>query len=174
MLKIFSGSLKLAHKNNLLLKEENNYRLDFFKDRPKFFNFSENLINNIKEIKLGSLFNFQIYLVDDELIRDNLDIDFTIGGNFCRYAYIPPNEIWVSEYLHPSDISPTIVHEIVESMLMGKGLSYDSAHNKANIYEFKLRKKINSGEIKIDTNSKILSCASKVVEDFLHEHKRDI
>ena len=167
MLKIFIGAIKLAFKNNLL-KEENKFRINYLKDRPKDINFPKDLINKIKKNKIGVILGSQIYMVNDEIIRDELDIDFTIGGNPCRYLYIPMNEIWISMYLSPSDYSGVIVHEMVESLLMKKGFSYDSSHNKANIFEYKLRKKIDVGEIIIENNNDALKCAKEIIQDFLN------
>lgn len=67
------------------------------------------------------------------------------------YKFIPKNEIWIDDANKKSEIKYVILHEIVESYYMRKGMSYSRAHNKANIIEEMARadKLLSSDIIKI-------------------------
>jgi hypothetical protein len=76
-----------------------------------------------------------VWLVDGKYVRDNIDIDFTEGGNSCRFEFIPDDEIWIDDTLDEYEWNDTISHELLERYMMSKGDTYDLAHNKANILE---------------------------------------
>lgn len=101
----------------------------------------EKQLLKIRQNHLGDIFGIKIWSVDAEYVRDNIDIDFTTGGNAGVYLYIPENEIWIESLMEPRDFAPTIVHEMIEFLLMKyKEKSYDDAHDAANTWEQKLRK----------------------------------
>lgn len=82
----------------------------------------------------------KVVLVDGEKIRKDVDVDFTMGGNPSRYAYVPKGELWVEKSLSLRDMVSTIVHESIEHRLMkNKGMSYGDAHEKANQIDETLR-----------------------------------
>ena len=97
--------------------------------------------------KLGSLAGYRVYAVDGYKVRNEVDIDFTQGGNGCRYGYVPWGEIWVDSCLHAGDVWPTVLHEIIEDVLMRSGYEYDAAHDEASKYEVDFR---DSGESGLD------------------------
>jgi hypothetical protein len=77
-----------------------------------------------------------IYLVDGEKVRDSIDVDFTMGGNEARYSYVPPGEIWIDNADHVLDRTATALHELIErDLMLHHGMSYDSAHDAANVRE---------------------------------------
>lgn len=79
-------------------------------------------------------------LVDGEKVRRHIDVDFTMGGNPSRYAYVPKGELWVEKNLSPADRMSTFVHENVEHRLMkDEGMSYNDAHGAANRVDGPLR-----------------------------------
>lgn len=81
-----------------------------------------------------------IYLVDGNYVRDNLDIEFCLGGNYGRYPkFIAPNEIWVEQTTDPTDLSENVAHELYEYQAMKGGLNYDQAHARASAFEKALR-----------------------------------
>ncbi|MEK6932240.1 MAG: hypothetical protein AABW56_00390 [Nanoarchaeota archaeon] len=84
--------------------------------------------------------NLKVFVVNGELIRDNVDIDFVMGGNGARYLYIPINEIWV-ESKYKKELKDILLHEYSELNLMKKGYNYEKAHDLASIKELKLRTK---------------------------------
>lgn len=86
---------------------------------------------------LGRVGALSVYLVSGEQVRDELDIDFTQGGNEAAYpAYVPKGEIWIDDAMHALDRTATTLHEIVErNLMLGRGWSYDRAHDAASARE---------------------------------------
>lgn len=82
---------------------------------------------------------FLIRFVDGKIIREWIDPWFSFGGHHLVYDYVPPGEIWIDNKQHPRDIKYTIAHEIREWWLMGRGKTYDKAHDMAIEYEKELR-----------------------------------
>lgn len=99
---------------------------------------------------LGSCTGLVVYLVDGELVRNDLDIDFTCGGNEAVYPnYVPRSEIWIDNALSPLDRTATALHEIVErDLMMSKGWSYDRAHDAASARERVFRKELQAARPK--------------------------
>lgn len=82
----------------------------------------------------------KIKTVDGTKVRDNIDTDFTMGGNPSRYSYIPKGEMWVENNLSNKDRVSTVIHEAIEHRLMkNKGMSYEKAHDEANKSDKKVR-----------------------------------
>lgn len=122
-------------------------------------------LKKIKILKLITIQNFDIYVVNAELIRDTLDIDFTTGGNPSRYKYIPENEIWVEAHLTPNDLWPCIIHEFMENYAMSKfAYSYDKAHDYANLFEKKVRSLILKDKFKVDNYYEGAKLANKMIK----------
>lgn len=89
---------------------------------------------------LGKVAGLSVYLVSGEKVRDDLDIDFTMGGNAGRYSYVPMNEIWIDDAMHVLDRTATALHEVVErDLMLHRGMSYDRAHDAANLCEHSFR-----------------------------------
>ena len=110
-------------------------------------------LNKIHSSNLGELFDFSVWAVDGEIIRDEVDIDFVAGGNPARYAYVPENEIWIEKNLSPADAAPTILHEIIEvNYMLSENLSYNAAHNKANKAEKGMRETIDHEKFIVNEN----------------------
>lgn len=84
--------------------------------------------------------HLKIKTVDGTKVRDDIDKDFTMGGNPSRYSYIPKGEMWVEKNLAPKDRVSTVVHEAIEHRLMkNKGMPYEKAHDEANKSDKKVR-----------------------------------
>lgn len=80
-----------------------------------------------------------VWLVDGELIRDKIYIDFTEGGNSNAYPWFPPRQIWIDD-VGVKELKNTLVHELREYLTMAKGSSYENAHSHAaNPLEQKVR-----------------------------------
>jgi hypothetical protein len=108
--------------------------------KPHRLSVDAQTLDSVHISKLGKLDGFQIWGVDGELVRDTIDIDFTIGGNGARYGYIPEDEIWVESELETPDAAATSLHELTELRAMrDRGLTYEQAHAQANIAESKMR-----------------------------------
>ena len=93
---------------------------------------------------LGHVTGLPVYLVSGEKVRNDIDIDFTQGGNEAAYpGYVPANEIWIDDAMHSLDRIATIFHEIVErNLVLYGGMSYDKAHDIACKREIEFRKKL--------------------------------
>lgn len=93
---------------------------------------------------LGKIAGLSIYLVDGAKIRNEIDIDFTCGGNEAVYpSYNPPGEIWLDDAAGPLDRTATALHEIVErDQMMRFGKDYDDAHEVASANERPFRKQL--------------------------------
>jgi hypothetical protein len=96
--------------------------------------------------RLGYVTGLPVYLVSGEQVRNQIDIDFTAGGNEAAYPnYVPAGEIWIDDALHVLDRIATIFHEIVERNLMiYGGVDYDDAHDTACKREVEFRKELAS------------------------------
>lgn len=82
----------------------------------------------------------KVFLVDGNYIRNNVDIDFTMGGHDYVYPkYIPKNEIWLDKDMAKNDFENTLRHENTERQKMIGGEKYDKAHEIANKEEIKIR-----------------------------------
>ena len=83
----------------------------------------------------------RIYLVNGDFVRDNYNVDFTMGGHDRVYPkFIPPNQIWIDNRMAREDIRATILHELVERREMSEGVSYEEAHSDyANPAEIEAR-----------------------------------
>jgi hypothetical protein len=94
----------------------------------------------------GIYSNFNVYSVDGNWIRKNLSIMFGNGGHGFVHEFIPLDEIWIDiKHYEESGIEnlpkdmimsddftkSTILHEIIESILMRFGINFWKAHNFA-------------------------------------------
>jgi hypothetical protein len=150
------------------LDPANPEEIDHFKFRSETPSIDPKIMDRLKREKIGKIGNFIVYEVDDEYIRNWLDQDFTMAGNFARDAYIPEGEIWVSKLLRPSDLAPTLVHETIEASLMVHfDIDYEHAHDTANLFEKKMRRRIRSKELKIKDIKTALKEANKCVKHFM-------
>ena len=94
--------------------------------------------------RLGYVTGLPVYLVSGERVRNDIDIDFTQGGNEAAYpGYVPADEIWIDDAMHVLDRIATIFHEIVErNLVLYGGLDYDKAHDIACKREIEFRKEL--------------------------------
>jgi hypothetical protein len=94
--------------------------------------------------RLGYVTGLPVYLVSGEKVRNEIDLDFTQGGNEAAYPnYVPAGEIWIDDAMHVVDRIATIFHEIVERNLMiYGGMDYDDAHDTALEREREFRKEL--------------------------------
>lgn len=89
---------------------------------------------------IAKISGYKVYAVDGAAVRNLVHIDFTTGGNPGRYSYVPEGEVWVERVLEPSDAAASLLHELVETILMQEGgLDYDKAHEEASNVETMLR-----------------------------------
>lgn len=114
-----------------------------FEDRYKKHNsnLSKELLSKVYYKKIGEIGKFNIFLINGEVIRNNIDIDFLFGGNPGPYPYVPDNEIWIEKTLAPIDFGATLLHELIENYYMEDAdkETYEKAHHKAEEIEKFLR-----------------------------------
>ena len=89
---------------------------------------------------LGVLQDWKVYLVNGKLVRNQMYVDFTLGGHGYRYCFIPRSEIWIDNAVVLAERPYIKVHEGVEVVVMVKTpLQYDAAHAEATRVEVLLR-----------------------------------
>ena len=99
----------------------------------------------IRKEYLGEILGYPVWAVDGDFVRNNVHVDFCVGGNAARYRYVPEWEFWL-DVEKPDDRAATLAHELTETLLMRwKGLSYDTAHDMANTVEVPFRRAISEG-----------------------------
>ncbi len=77
----------------------------------------------------------KVAIVNGEIVRSCIDVQFMNGGHGLVYSYIPEDEIWVEKMISKRDQIHNFHHEVVEYWLMLDGMSYDKAHEIALEYE---------------------------------------
>jgi hypothetical protein len=77
----------------------------------------------------------RVWLVNGELVRDLLFIDFGGGGHDRVYNFVPDNEVWIDDDIRPSERKFIILHELRERNLMSGGMDYPHAHRNATEIE---------------------------------------
>jgi hypothetical protein len=101
------------------------------------------MLDQIRLRSVAKIGGYSVWTVDGEAIRNRVHIDFTTGGNPGRYTYVPEGEVWVEKVLTPTDMSASLLHELVETVLMEQARwSYDDAHEAASGVEKALRSQL--------------------------------
>ena len=83
-----------------------------------------------------------VKLVHTKTVQDTYDDDFTEGGHWRVYKFIPgpvdgrPGEEWIGDDIFPQERGYLVVHETDEDYWMAHGLKYDAAHKKASELEW--------------------------------------
>lgn len=99
-------------------------------------------MNNIKILYLCSVDDFDVWVVDGEYIRNNLDIEFTNFGHHYNFDFIPENELWIDEG-YENEVNDFIADMIVEYKDLDKGIVHSKAVQDANKAEQIIRSKQN-------------------------------
>lgn len=106
------------------------------------------MLKRIHQEKLGTYKGYTFWLVDGELIRDEVFLDFTEGGNPATYRFVPEHEVWIEKDMDSRGILPTMLHEYLEMCKMkDEGWTYDKAHTYASGIERDVRKRHPSGSL---------------------------
>lgn len=71
--------------------------------------------------------NYNVWLVNAEYIRKNLDEDFVEFDQPQRKKYIPKNEFWIDKETYPSERHFFIYRLLIEERLMSKGMPYEKS-----------------------------------------------
>jgi len=108
--------------------------------------------------KVGNFSGFDVWIVDGNYIRLNLDDEFSNCGQPLDFKIIPKNEIWIDKEHSGNESRFFITHMLIENRLMSQGKTYDVARTYAKRIERKER-----------ANSKIFKNASKKIK-----HKEEL
>jgi len=170
----FMAGIITEEKSPELPHAHDDDRMPYAKDREKKDStLPENVLDKIENEDIGEVFGLRIIKMNGEEMRNKVDIDYCLGGNSSRYAYTPEGELWAEQFLTPTDFTATIIHELIEHLLMqGKDMSYDTAHEKASSVEIAFRKKVDAGDIKISSfegvadvvKSEAIKCTKEVLD----------
>jgi hypothetical protein len=82
------------------------------------------LLKRIHRELLAEYGDVRVWIVDGELVRSALFIEFTEGGHDKIYSFVPGNEIWIDDDLNPEERKFIVLHELYERNLMLKNWSY--------------------------------------------------
>jgi len=99
------------------------------------------IVEDSKKGLLGTAENekIQVFLVDGDMIRENIDSSFTEGGNDQIYKWVPKNTVIVDDQIAPEGQKFVIAHELHERDKMSTGMPYDKAHTLASEFEHEYR-----------------------------------
>jgi hypothetical protein len=82
-----------------------------------------------------------VYEVHGREVRDDLSVEFALGGHGAVYPkFIPDNEVWVEELPDSEDQCFNINQNLAEMFLMRLGTGYREAHLVANKLEKRERR----------------------------------
>jgi hypothetical protein len=77
----------------------------------------------------------KVWFVKGRLVRSVYDIEFTEGGHEHVYEFVPRDEVWIDNDIHPDEQGFVLFHELHERALMAKGKDYDTAHEESSRLE---------------------------------------
>jgi len=83
----------------------------------------------------GQVEGFEVWIVNGQYIRENLDEEFTNFGQHFEFRFIPPGQFWLDKENAPGEERFFIAHLLVENRLMARGVAYDSALDEADKME---------------------------------------
>lgn len=94
------------------------------------------LLKKIHKKRIGQFAtNLHLWLVDGEIVRDTMCIEYFDGGHDRVYSFIPTGEVWIEEQLSKKEQFFILLHELHERFLMGQGKDYAHAHRGATQVE---------------------------------------
>jgi hypothetical protein len=83
------------------------------------------------------------FIVDGDLIRKNIDEEFTNFSYHQNSPYIPENEIWLDKEIKNADYGYLLDNATKQRQLMSEGKSYDEALKQGNAIEQRERTRDN-------------------------------
>jgi hypothetical protein len=84
--------------------------------------------------------NISVWVVSGEAVRDKYFIDFTEGGHYFVYDFVPLLEVWLDDDLTEKERPFVLLHELHERNLMETGMSYVRAHASSSAIEYVCRR----------------------------------
>jgi hypothetical protein len=89
---------------------------------------------------MGKVQNYNIWIVDGNMVRLKIFSSFLYGGNEQRYPFNPKGEIWIDNAITCEEYYLTLAHELNERHLMAKfGWKYLTAHDSSLSLEQTIR-----------------------------------
>jgi hypothetical protein len=90
----------------------------------------------------GTKNGYNIWIVDGNVVRQKIYMEFLYGGNEQRYLFNPKGEIWIDNAISCEEFDLTVAHELNEGHLMAKfGWEYQTAHDSSLHLELIIRRK---------------------------------
>lgn len=114
--------------------------------------------------KFSRVSDFDVWIVDGNFVRDNIDEEFTNFGQHFQFKFIPKKEFWIDRERNPGEEKYFIDAMLVMNRLMLKGISRKKSAEFADRVERRERRK--SDLVKKELKRKKLG---KVIYDI---HKR--
>lgn len=98
-------------------------------------------IDDVYRYYMGKQGNFDVWIVDGNVVREKIFSSFLYGGNEQRYPFNPKGEIWIDNAISCEEYYLTLAHELNERHLMAKfGWTYLAAHDSSLSLEQTIRK----------------------------------
>ncbi len=91
--------------------------------------------------KIGMFSGFDVWIVNGEHVRENLDREFTNFGHHLSYDIIPKKEFWIDKEYSGDESKFFITNLLIQQRLMSEGKSYEYSHGIAKSAEKKERMK---------------------------------
>lgn len=111
----------------------------------KFKKFHRTIANNLDDKSAVGKYDINIYIVDGEYVRNNINSEFTNYGQHYRFPFIPTDEIWLDKEYGRAEKEAFIAHAIKERELMVNGLGYTDAYIKSRKDEAPYRERESGG-----------------------------
>ncbi len=89
--------------------------------------------------RVGSRNGLTVWLVDGSWVRKNIDEEFSNFGHHYTYDEIPKGELWLDGETDPDERKFYVAHMRMEYRLRKQGVDDETARNRANAHERKLR-----------------------------------
>jgi len=104
--------------------------------------------------KFSYISGFNVWIVDGEYIRNNIDEEFTNCGQHYKFKFIPKKEFWIDRERNPGEEKYFIESMLVMNRLMSRGISHKEAMKRADKIERRERSnsKLMKKEVKIKEN----------------------
>ena len=98
-------------------------------------------VDGVYRYYMGKQGNYNIWIVDGNVVRLKIFSSFLYGGNEQRYPFNPKGEIWIDNAISCEEYYLTLAHELNERHLMAKfGWNYLAAHDSSLSLEQNIRR----------------------------------
>ena len=101
---------------------------------------NNNNVDGVYRYYQGKSEDYNIWIVDGNVVRLKVFSSFLYGGNEQRYPFNPKGEIWIDNAISCEEYYLTLAHELNERHLMAKfGWQYITAHDSSLSLEQTIR-----------------------------------